>query len=119
MMIEKLPGRIRQRDKMCWLCEGNPGLDISHQINIAENEAFVDFRPMEHFQSTLTHLMQTIYSRFAQMTKFFPDWILIPDESTLEKYIQHEDENYDYRCNLVPHWRESLQRTLPIIDRTQ
>ena len=43
----------------------------------------------------------------------FPEWILVPDEKTLQEYINHEKMDYEQRCtaSITP------PRSLPILDR--
>jgi hypothetical protein len=131
----ELPDYIRrkvfQRDgEICWFCGTSYMLDISHQIDAVEEEAFARFQDNGTLPGmmSLSHednLFPLCRNCQARYDAGFPDWIIIPDVTTLKKYIRHEEENYDYRRNLisqattVPTDSESLLRTLPIINRSK
>jgi hypothetical protein len=112
--LESIPEHTReqvfQRDgEKCWLCEksfekGPKGLDIAHQINAVEKEAFARFKAngtipdnvMDPSHSdNLFPLCPNCHKSYDAGS--FPGWILIPHTSILEKYIQHERDNYEYR----------------------
>lgn len=45
----------------------------------------------------------------------FPNWILVPHEETIRKYIEHEKQDYEKRSLASRH----VSRSLPEIDRRQ
>ena len=77
----------------CWLCKGNSGLDISHQIE--EEEVFRRLQaygtlPVEIHLSHGDNLFPLCSNCRRGYDKTFPDWILVPDASTRDVYWTRE-----------------------------
>ena len=96
--------------RRCWLCEERhqKWLDICHQIDSADEEAFARLKAEGTLPESLTDTSHKdnlfplcVCCHRSYDAGSFTDWILTPDESTLQKYIGHEKENYAYRQYLV------------------
>lgn len=124
--------KVFERDgERCWMCESKIRkiLNIAHQIPAVEVEAFKNFKSDGTLPATLTNLSHAdnlfpLCSNCHNLYDIgaFPDWIMMPDIATIEKYITHEKQNYDSRLLLATQSTTSesnLRRTLPIINRTK
>jgi hypothetical protein len=112
----------------CWLCGDvsptNGTINITHQIHAAaSNHPFPLFKangtiaiPNLSHQDNLFPLCTSCYTGY---NLEFPEWIITPDTDTLNKYLEHEEEEYDHRLLVSQTSRTSLPRTLPSIDRTK
>ena len=122
--------------RKCWLCEETveKNLDIAHQIGAADEEAFSIFKDNGTLPVTDPSHSDNLFPLCTSCHRMydaggFPAWILVPDVTTLKKYIKHEKENYDYRSQLIsvspgsptctPDRDFKFSRTLPILDRSK
>jgi len=104
----------------CWLCGDTSHLNIAHQIHAS---AFRHPFPLFKENGTISipdlshsdNLFPLCPSCHTGYNLAFPNWIMVPDADTLRKYLEHEEEDYNYRQKSL----ESLPRTLPSIDRTK
>jgi hypothetical protein len=126
--------QVFERDgTRCWLCEysNQEVLNIAHQIEAVDEAELAIFKAEGTLPDTITdpshkdNLFPLCINCHVKYDTGFPSWILIPDESTLQKYIDHEKENYEHRRYLISQAAttistpKSLSRTLPIIDRSK
>ena len=116
----------RRDGKKCWLCNIHSPIRIVHQINDSE-AAFPSFYmykkngTIPSFVDNPSHpdnLVPLCYNCHAGFDITFPDWILIPDEATLRKYIEHEMMDYEERL-LVSQTSRPPPRSLPLLNRSE
>ena len=136
MHIPFVRARIREevfkRDgRKCWLCNSeNDNLHIAHQINAD------DQFPLYHINSTIpSSIFETSHP-----DNLFPlcdtchkgydagwsDWLIVPDKETLQKYIDHEKNDFEQRERYLLSQKSrsssSLSvppRSLPLLNRNK
>lgn len=126
---EHTPELVLERDgENCWLCGSGIAIQISHQIDPAAIRPFAQFRANETipaFVSSPSHVDNLFPLCSNCRTGYdltFPDWVLVPDTETLNKYINHEKQNYEERYQrylLSPSPFPISPRTLPPLDRNK
>ena len=111
---------VYDRDgKLCWLCKHEMSVCIAHHIDAAASSSLFRFHHYGTIPSTVTdpfhhdNLIPLCPNCHAAYDAAFPEWVLVPDEKTLQEYINHEKMDYEQRCMAsVP-----LPRSLPNLDR--
>ena len=125
---ENICEQVFERDgHRCWLCYHESTLHIAHQIDAAAFHPFYQFRAngLGTIPSSITNLAHpdNLFPFCANCHEgydaAFPDWVLIPDKNTLQKYIDHEN-NYQQRYLISQKSPSSVPpRSLPNIDRSE
>ena len=123
---DSIRAKVFERDgHVCWLCNHKYALVVAHQIDAAAFEHFFEFKKNGTIPPTVSDLdhPDNLISLCANCRfgydASFPDWLLIPDEETLQKYIDHEIFDYEVRKSLpVTAHKPPPIRSLPSIDRS-
>lgn len=125
--------RVYERDGYkCWLCDspGGTTLEVAHHIDAAAEFPFAMFRDngtIPHSINKTSHF-DNIFPLCAHchigygLRLTFPKWIIVPDEETIRKYIDHEKSDYEDRCLISKTLASRCPippRTLPLIDRSK
>ena len=109
----------------CWLCKHETTLHIAHQIDAAASRRFSVFQDNGTIPSKVTdpshidNLFPLCPNCHGGYDAVFPEWILIPDTETLQKYIDHEKIDYEERLFVSqnPSIGSVPLRSLPFINR--
>ena len=125
-VIERTCEEVYQRDgSKCWLCNRLDPIQITYHINEEALDTFsmcTDNGTIPSFVDSLEHpdnLFPLCYNCQARYDKVFPDWLLIPDEVTLRKYIEHEKLDFEKRLVSQKFRYGPLPRSLPLITRSE
>ena len=120
---------VFERDgRQCWLCNRDIlGLHVAHHIDASEFHSFSRFQENGTIPSVVTdpshcdNLFPLCPHCHVAYSATFPQWVLIPDEETLQTYINHEKNDYEQRHSMVSSDSSDSvpPRSLPPIDRTK
>jgi hypothetical protein len=123
---ESIRNHVFERDGYaCWLCgETSTTVDIAHQIHAsASKHPFPLFKANGTidipFLSHCDNLIPLCPTCHAEYDLAFPEWIMVPDSHTLNRYLEHEKSDYDHRLLVSQTSQDSLPRTFPSIDRNK
>jgi hypothetical protein len=108
----------------CWLCNREKTIELAHQIDATAYEAFYRFHEEGTLPSAVTpshadNLIPLCSICYHGYHSGFPDWVLVPDRKTLQKYIEHEKADYEERLGYLGSNKTMPPRTLPLIDRNK
>lgn len=119
---------VLERDNQeCWLCENKAPtvLQVCHQIDSAASDAFTQFQLNGTIPSSVNNsahrdnLITLCSNCHLHYDAAFPDWIFFPDIPTIERYIQHEIQDYEARLLISKNpSRKIPARSLPTINRS-
>ena len=79
-------------------------------------EGTIPYSVDDHFHCD--NLFPLCYECYWGYDRRFPEWLLIPDKETIQKFIDHEKMDYENRY-LVSQTSHPPPRSLPFIDRTK
>lgn len=123
---EAIREKVFERDgHNCWLCGNESPIQISHQIDAAATHPFSRFRANGTIPASVTspnhidNLFPLCANCHIGYDHTFPDWVLVPDEKTLQKYIDYEKRDYQKRYIASLNSPETPPRSLPLLDRSK
>ena len=122
---EDICERVYERDGYkCWFCCSDDELRVVHHIDPFANNQFSMFLQ----EGTIPHSVDNPFHPdnlfllcrdcYFGYDHRFPEWLLIPDKETIQKFIDHEKMDYENRY-LVSQTSHPPPRSLPFIDRTK